>query len=179
MTMLRYFFEKSPEDQAYLFKNYAIADHPDCMSHQGHYPVIYLTLKQIKGTTFPEVEIQLRKLISQLYDLHSSIAGIVNTVIGKNDFAALRDGNSTIATLKSSLKELISTLYEYHQKPVIVLLDEYDSPLIDAWKHGYYDEMADFMRSWLGGGLKHENGRALYRAVVTGILRIAKESIFS
>ncbi|MFH0968395.1 MAG: AAA family ATPase, partial [Methanobacteriota archaeon] len=147
--------------------------------HQGQYPVIYLTLKQIKGSTFPEVEIQLRKLVSQMYDGHCSIAEILKTEIRKDDFDALRQGNSTIATLKSSLKELISTLYEYYQKPVIVLIDEYDSPLIEAWTHGYYDEMADFMRTWLGGGLKHENGRALSRAVVTGILRVAKESIFS
>jgi hypothetical protein len=179
MTMLRYFFEKSEEEQAYLFENYAIADHPECMYHQGQYPVIYLTLKQIKGITFQEVEIQLRKLVSQLYDRHNFIAEILKTEIGKSDFTALRHGNSTIATLKSSLKEIISILYEYHHKPVIVLIDEYDSPLIEAWTHGYYNEMAEFMRSWLGGGLKHENGRALYRAVVTGILRIAKESIFS
>ena len=179
MTMLRYFFEKIDENQAYLFDDCIIATYPKYMGFQGQYPVIYLTLKQIKGTTFPEVEIQLRKLISQMYDRHCSAADILKTEIGKNDFASLRHGNSTIATLKSSLKELISTLYEYYQKPVIVLLDEYDSPLIEAWTHGYYDEMAEFMRSWLGGGLKHEDGRALYRAVVTGILRIAKESIFS
>ena len=77
------------------------------------------------------------------------------------------------------MRDLISSLYSYHKKPVIVLIDEYDSPMIEAWTHDYYHEMAEFMRSWLGGGLKHENAHALYRAVITGILRIAKESIFS
>ena len=80
---------------------------------------------------------------------------------------------------ESSLKNLITYLHDYHQQPVVVLIDEYDSPMIEAWDKGYYRPMADFMRSWLGGGLKHVEGAAVYRSVVTGILRIAKESIFS
>ena len=77
------------------------------------------------------------------------------------------------------MKDLITDLPDYHQQPVVVLIDEYDSPMIEAWDKGYYRPMADFMRSWLGGGLKHVEGAAVYRSVVTGILRIAKESIFS
>ncbi len=83
------------------------------------------------------------------------------------------------ATLKASLKNLIEWLNTYHKKPIVILIDEYDSPMIEAFTNGYYQEMADFMQSWLGAGLKPENGQVLYRAVVTGILRIAKESIFS
>jgi len=179
MTMLRYFFEKSEEDRSYLFKDLAISDHPDCMKHQGQYPVIYLTLKQIRGETYPETELQLRKLVSEVYNLNSCATGILETEVARNDFDELKNGKSSLAALKSSLRDLISILYSYHGKPVIVLIDEYDSPMIEAWTHDYYDEMADFMRSWLGGGLKHENAQALYRAVITGILRIAKESIFS
>ncbi len=80
---------------------------------------------------------------------------------------------------ESSLKNPITYLHEYHQQPVVVLIDEYDSPMIEAWDKEYYPPMADFMRAWLGGGLKHVEGAAVYRSVVTGILRIAKESIFS
>lgn len=81
--------------------------------------------------------------------------------------------------LSLSLELLTLWLYEYHKKPVIILIDEYDTPMIEAWIRGYYDEMASFMREWLGAGLKQEHGHALFRAVITGILRIAKESIFS
>jgi len=179
MTMLRYFFERSEEDRQYLFKQCAISGLSQYMSHQGQYPVIYLTLKQIRGNNYPEAELQLRKTVSELYKLHAYAAVILDTDISRNDYEEIRNGNSTIAALKSSLRDLIVILYSYYKKPVIVLIDEYDSPMIEAWIHGYYDEMADFMRSWLGAGLKHENAQALFRAVITGILRVAKESIFS
>lgn len=179
MTMLRYFFEKSEDDRAYLFESLKISSFPDYMKHQGQYPVIYLTLKQIKGGNFEEAELQLRKLMSEQYTYHKSAAAILDTEIARRDFDEIRNGVSTIAALKSSLRDLVLILYTYHNKPVVILIDEYDNPMIDAWTHGYYSEMAEFMRAWLGGGLKHENALALYRAVVTGILRIAKESIFS
>lgn len=179
MTMLRYFFEISHEDRRYLFEDLAITDHPDCMKHQGQYPVIYLTLKQIRGETYPEAELQLRKLFSELYNRHSYVAEILDTEIARNDFEEIKNGRSSLAALKNSLRDLILVLYTYHKTPVIVLIDEYDSPMIEAWTHGYYLEMTEFMRSWLGGGLKPENAQALYRAVITGILRVAKESIFS
>lgn len=179
MTMLRYFFEKSEEDRSYLFEDLAILDHPEYMNHQGQYPVIYLTLKQIRGQTYQESELQLRKLVSELYNQNSYAGGILETEIARKDFDELINGRSSLAALKSSLRDLVSILYSYHKKPVIVLIDEYDSPMIEAWANDYYPEMAEFMRSWLGAGLKHENAQSLYRAVITGILRVAKESIFS
>ncbi len=179
MTMLRYFFERSDKDRGYLFQNLAIASYPDCMKHQGQYPVIYLTLKMIKGRTWLEAEAQLRKLMSRLYRLHIDAAEILDTDIAKQDFDELVNGKSSVAALKNSLYDLILILFQFHKKPVIVLIDEYDTPMIEGWQNGYYDEIAEFLRSWLGGGLKHENAHALYRAVITGILRVAKESIFS
>ena len=179
MTMLRYFFELSDDNRKYIFEDLAIADHFDCMKHQGQYPVIYITLKQIRGITYQESELQLRKMVSELYNFHAYAADILDTDISKRDFEELKNGYSSLAAIKDSLRDLILILYRYHQKPVIVLIDEYDSPMIEAWTNGYYPEMADFMRSWLGGGLKPENAHALYRAVITGILRVAKESIFS
>jgi hypothetical protein len=179
MTMLRYFFEKTEDNTASLFEGLEISHHPEYLKHQGQYPVIYITLKQIKGENFFEIDLQLRKLVSQLYTLHKPAAKILDNELTRSDFADLCNGTSTNAALKNSLRDLITTLYQYHKKPVIVLIDEYDSPLIESWTNGYYDEMTTFMRSWLGGGLKHDTASALYRAVVTGILRVAKESIFS
>jgi len=179
MTMLRYFFEKTDEKTVNLFEDLMISHYPEYMVHQDQYPVIYITLKQIKGENFTEIDLQLRNLVSQLYTLHKSAAVVLGNELIRSDFVNLCNGTSSNAVLKNSLRDLITTLYQYHKKPVIVLIDEYDSPLIEAWSNGYYDEMTAFMRSWLGGGLKHDTASALYRAVVTGILRVAKESIFS
>jgi hypothetical protein len=97
----------------------------------------------------------------------------------KKRFLRICREEGDIDDLYSSLKELILNCYQYYQKPVIVIIDEYDAPIIEAWTNGYYDKISQFMRFWLGGGLKHDNASALYRAVITGILRVAKESIFS
>ncbi len=177
MTMLRYFFEKTEDDKAYLFDGLAIAEDADAMAHQGQYPGIYMSLKSIRARSWEEAELQIVRKVGQLYrsfDLGESLAAAEAKHV-----EATRLEKADMPTLRDSLADLITYLYEHHKKPVIVLIDEYDSPVIEAWKNGYYEEMIDFMRSWLGGGLKHENGQALYRAVVTGILRVAKESVFS
>ena len=178
MTMLRYFFEKTEDDRAYLFNDCAIAKYPEYMEHQGKYPLIYISLKDVKGSTWEESRERLSEKIGELIYKADYLKSTLPTIY-KSGFDAISSRTADDAILKASLKNLIEWLYEYHKKHVIVLIDEYDSPMIEAWTNGYYQEMAEFMRSWLGAGLKHENSQALYRGVVTGILRIAKESIFS
>lgn len=178
MTMLRYFFERSEDSRAYLFKNCAIADFPEYMQHQGQYPIVYISLKDVKGSSWPESKARISEKLAELFIRSEHLVSTLHPIY-KSAYDAISLRTADDATLKSSLKNLIEWLYEYHKKPVIVLIDEYDSPMIEAFSNGYYDEMADFMRSWLGAGLKPEHGQVLYRAVVTGILRIAKKSIFS
>lgn len=178
MTMLRYFFEKSDEDHSNLFNDLSISAFPDYMVHQGQYPVIYLSLKNIKGTSWDGAKDQIIQIIGRC----CSQADLPLSQLKTEDREMLQSlvtyqPSDTILSL--SIKLLTLWLYEYHQKPVIVLIDEYDTPMIEAWSNGYYNEMAGFMRSWLGSGLKQDQGQVLYRAVVTGILRVAKESIFS
>jgi hypothetical protein len=178
MTMIRYFFEKSDENQAYLFEKYAIATYPQYMGHQGQYPVIYLTLKKIKGNTWADAKEQIIQMIGRC----CSSAYLSLSSLRPEDqeiYTSLVSFRPSDTILSISLELLTLWLYKFHKKPVIILIDEYDTPMIEAWTRGYYDEMATFMRAWLGAGLKQEHGHALYRAVVTGILRIAKESIFS
>jgi len=178
MTMLRYFFERSDESREYLFADCAIAGFPEYMQHQGQYPVIYISLKDLKRDSFEHFIEAVLAEIARLYLSFSEISEILSE--GSRDrFLRICKEEATTNDLYSSLKELIAYCYQYYKKPVIVLIDEYDSPMIEAFSNGYYDEMAAFMRSWLGAGLKPEHGQVLYRAVVTGILRIAKESIFS
>ena len=178
MTMLRYFFKKSDADHSGLFDGLEITKDDKAMLHQGQYPVIYMSLKDVKGPSWKDAKAKLKSKLAEAFRQHSEVTAILDN--GRADrFTAILKEQADVATMSMSLKELISHLYEFHNKPVIALIDEYDSPVIEAWKNGYYDEMIDFMRSWLGGGLKHENGLALYRAVITGILRVAKESVFS
>ena len=148
------------------------------MAHLGKYPTIHVSLKNVKGRTWEEARSQLMHLMVRLFLNHRE----VEEGLGEYDAECFRQicaGCADDATLKASLGDLVSHLFHHYGKPVVVLIDEYDSPVIDAWQLGYYDEMIDFMRAWLGAGLKHTEGQALYRGVVTGILRVARESIFS
>ena len=120
----------------------------------------------------------MRENIMTMYLAHSYLLDALSPA-QQEVFEAITLNKAEQTVFESSLKNLITYLHDYHQQPVVVLIDEYDSPMIEAWDKGYYRQMADFMRSWLGGGLKHVEGAAVYRSVVTGILRIAKESIFS
>ena len=178
MTMLRYFFEKSEEDRLALFSGLAIAADPDAMTRQGTCPVIYLSLKDIKGRNWTEARSMLCDRLAALYKEHNAVCASL-APDERDAFERLSNRTATNAEQKQSLKHLVTHLHTHHGQPVVLLIDEYDTPLIEAWQHGYYDEMVDFMRSWLGGGLKHEYAPALFRAVLTGILRVAKESIFS
>jgi len=178
LSMLRYFFEHTPDDHSYLFQDLAIASLPEVMAKQGKYPVIFLSLKDVKGNNWEESWTELRKNIRFLFRRHAYLLDSLESY-QRVDFNAVLVNTGHEDLFRSSLKDIIQYLYEYHRQPVVVLIDEYDSPMIEAWDKGYYHPMADFMRSWLGGGLKHVEGAAVYRSVVTGILRIAKESIFS
>lgn len=178
MSMLRYFFEKDAGNRRHLFDGLAVADDAETMAHQGRYPVIFLSLKNIKGPDWSVAGALIAEKIAGLYKSHSYLADKL-PADERRQFERLAARRAAPADLMSSLANLISHLHAYHGAPAVVLIDEYDSPVIEAWSRGYYDEMIDFMRCWLGAGLKHENGPALFRAVVTGILRVAKESIFS
>ena len=178
LSMLRYFFEQSAEDRSYLFGDLAIASMPEVMAQRGKYPVIFLSLKDVKGQDWAISQEKLREITRSLYHRHLAIVESL-TPDRQADFQAILSGKSDEALLENSLKNLIAFLADYHQQPVVVLIDEYDSPMIEAWEKGYYRQMADFMRAWLGGGLKPVEGTSVYRSVVTGILRVAKESIFS
>mgnify|MGYP006279869453 CR=1 FL=1 len=178
LSMLRYFFEKSEQTRRELFEGLRITEDADAMQHQGRYPVISLSLKSVRAHTWADARNKLGKKIADLYLAYDELEDTLPK-IHRSAFRDICEGTADDPTLHASLANLISYLHDYHGEPVIVLLDEYDTPIIQAWEHGYYDEMIEFMRCWLGEGLKHEDGSALYRAVVTGILRVARESIFS
>ena len=160
MTMLKYFFEKSEEERSYLFSGRKITDYPECMAHLGQYPVIYISLKDVKGSSWQESRARISEKLAELTILHEYLRSSLHPAYHQ-EYDALVSRTADDATLKASLKNLSGWLYSSYEKPVVILIDEYDTPMIEAFSHGYYDQMADFMRSWLGAGLKPDNARGV------------------
>lgn len=182
MSMLRYFFEIGTDaklfDGLYIAKNEKL-----CEAYLGKYPVISISIKDVDGFTFDKAMYSLVEVIANeagrfLYLLDSDKL----TAEDKDQYRAMisvRDGLYTMDAkiLESSLKKLSELLYKHYEKKVIILIDEYDVPLSKAFNNGYYKEMVGLIRALFGKALKTND--ALFMAVLTGCLRISKESIFT
>jgi hypothetical protein len=178
LSMLRYFFEKTEEPTRDLFKGLAIEQDAECMAHQGQYPVVFLTFKDVKEGNWESCYKKIQEILSDEFKRHKYLLdGDFLMPQEKKDFSELVNRTSSQVTCENSLKNLSSYLAKYHNKRPIILIDEYDSPIHAGFKHGYYDEIVGFMRGFLCAGLKDNSN--LEFSVMTGILRIAKESIFS
>ena len=182
MSMLRCFFETG-RDPA-LFGGLAIAENQSlCDAYLGKFPVIFLTLKDVDGLSFDAAKYQLVELIGKEARRHEDLRNSAKLdETDKAAFAALTDFSGgkyrmDDDTLYGSLQTLSALLHKHYQKKVIILIDEYDVPLDKAFQNGYYREMVTLIRSLLGKALK--TNEALQLAVLTGCLRISKESIFT
>ena len=178
LSMLRYFFEKGEEDTSYLFKDLQIWKNEKYRALQGQFPVIFITLKDVKHLSWEETFSSLRALIGKEFERHSYLLeGTILTQREKEDYLRItcREGGKTL--IEKSLLLLSEWLHRYHNKEVILLIDEYDTPAHAAYVGKYYDTLISFLRNWLSAGLK--DNIYLERGVLTGILRIAIESIFS
>ncbi len=183
MSMLRYFFEKTDEDNSYLFDGLNISKAGEkYISCCGQYPVISISLKSMSKETFQKNMDVFRTLISAEFIRHkgilkSDIFSDVTHESYKEDFINICNKRGEDNIYELSLKFLCDLLYEIHQKKVIILIDEYDVPLQNAWLRGFYNEMVDFIRSLFDVALKTND--SLEFGVLTGCLRISKESIFT
>ena len=178
LSMLRYFFEKTQQDTSYLFRPLKIWQDEKCRSLQGQFPVIFISLKDIKHASWEETFTSLQGLISEAFRLHPYLLDdSVLDGLEKQQYQtiAYEQGDQTL--YEQSLKLLTKWLCRYHKQRAILLIDEYDTPAHAAYIGGYYDKLIGFLRNWLSGGLKDNS--FLEKGVLTGILRIAKESIFS
>ena len=175
MSMLRYFYDISGKDtNRKLFKNLYI-ENSATIKEQGKYPVIFISFKDIKALTIEEMYSQVRTLISEIYDNYKFLRENLDErdrVIFDKIWTEDKSGNYF-----NSLKQLAKYLKEYYNQDVILLIDEYDTPMVSAYENGYYDEIKSFFTGLFGSALK-ENP-ALKKAVLTGIMRISKENIFS
>ena len=178
LSMLRTFFEKTNEDTGSLFHALKIWQQEKFRALQGEYPVIFFSFKDVKHASWEETFKSLRRLIAEEFERHSEI--LEDDLLSEKEKELYRkilfeDEDQTL--IERSLFFLTKWLHLYHKKRVILLIDEYDTPAHAAYVGGYYNTLISFLRNWLSGGLKDNS--SLERSVLTGILRIAKESLFS
>ncbi len=179
MDMLRTFFEKTDADTSVYFKNKNIwACGKKYRSHQGKYPVIFLSFKDIKCDTWEETFDAIKDLFSKEASRHSELKS--TDVFNEYEEAYIEkilSGTATPVELSVALANLSMMLHKYHGVAPIIIIDEYDTPIQQGHIKGFYDEIIGFMRNLFSGGLK--DNKHLTYGFLTGILRVAKESIFS
>ena len=175
MSMLKYFFDvEKAEENRKLFNDLYIENSP-VIEEQGKYPVIFISMKEIKGNTFEELKYNLRIYMSNLYDQYKHIISSLSER-DKNRFDKIWYGDIDGAYI-DSLNFLSKILQEYYNKQAVVLIDEYDAPIIAAYEHGYYDEAITFFKGLYSSVLKTNPN--LKMGVMTGIVRVAQAGIFS
>lgn len=180
LSMLKYFFEISELDTSILFKDLAIWQAgEEYQKEQGQYPVIYLTLKDIKKNTMMDCWESLMIKIAEEYRRHAYLLDQNKDVsdIDIKDFYGILSRSAGNMDYENALAFLSRLLCQYHKKPVVILIDEYDTPIHHAYTRGFFHEMIDCMKGFLGAGLK--GNPYLKMGVITGIYQVAKESIFS
>ncbi len=178
LTMLRWFFEKRDENLWPLFEGLHVARAGEqYRAHFQKYPVIFVSFKGTKANTWDECRQKIRKVVREMFKTHQeSIAGRLDEY-DQAEFIAVLNGTANDVAYQQALYNLTKYLHQVHGKRPIVLIDEYDAPIHAGYAHGYYDNATSFCRSFYEAGLK--DNQYLERAVMTGILRVARESIFS
>jgi hypothetical protein len=181
MSLLHHFFAKevTGKPTKHLFEHLEIAKHPEFMKYQGQYPVIFLTFKDIKSESFEEAFLNVQELMQNAYREHETAVMSSESLSKsyKKKYQSFLEEKVSVAHMNMALKNLIYYVHEAYGVKPIVLIDEYDTPIQAAYINQHYKKIVEFMRKFLSAGLK--DNPYLEKAVLTGILRISKESIFS
>ena len=176
MSMLKYFFDvKNKDENRKLFEGLNISK-SEYFDMQGNFPVISVSFKKYQEKDWKNGFDMIKDIISGLYDEFEFVKEKLSTR-KKKKFDSILMEEANLANWKNSLADLSNYLYDFYGKKVIVLIDEYDQPIINSYIEGYYDETIDFFKSFYGAVLK--DNEYLEMGVMTGILRVAKENIFS
>lgn len=177
MDMLKCFFSNQYRDQGQLFEGLNIWKEEKYQQLQGTYPVIYLSFADVKQTNYKDAVLKIKKIITDVYQQYIELAGWEGlTEVQVRQFQSV-DPYMDDVTAQCALKDLSGYLYRYYEKKVIILLDEFDTPMQEAYIHGYWNEFTAFIRSLFNAAFK--TNPYLNRAMMTGITRVSKESIFS
>ena len=176
MSMLKYFFDvKNKDENRKLFEGLNISK-SEYFDMQGNFPVISVSFKKYQEKDWKNGFDMIKDIISGLYDEFEFVKEKLSAR-KKKKFDSILMEEANLANWKNSLADLSNYLYDFYGKKVIVLIDEYDQPIINSYIEGYYDETIDFFKSFYGSVLK--DNEYLEMGVMTGILRVAKENIFS
>ena len=176
MSMLKYFFDiKNREENKKIFKDLYI-EKTEAFKEQGQYPVIFLSLKDLKALTWEQMEKAIKSAISRLFSEYKYLLNDLDK-FDTLTFENILLKNTELEDLKEALKFLTRILYEKYNKKVVVLIDEYDSPLVSAYINGYYEKAKDFFKTFYSSVLKDNS--YLQMGVLTGIIRVIKAGIFS
>ena len=175
LSTLRHFVEKSDADAATLFEGTQVWSSEPARRHFQRYPVIELTFKDVKPRRWNDCLDDIRQVIAGAFRSHRKILEADGEIA--ETAASILAANSSLAGLKTALRWLSDRLAAHYGERVVILIDEYDTPIHAGFTHGYYEDVIEFFRSFLSGGLK--DNPHLFKGVLTGILRVAKESIFS
>ena len=176
MSMLKYFFDiKNREENKEIFKDLYI-EKTEAFKEQGQYPVIFLSLKDLKALTWEQMEKAIKSVISRLFSEYKYLLNDLDK-FDTLTFENILLKNTELEDLKEALKFLTRILYEKYNKKVVVLIDEYDSPLVSAYINGYYEKAKDFFKTFYSTVLKDNS--YLQMGVLTGIIRVIKAGIFS
>ncbi|WP_173655080.1 AAA family ATPase [Sharpea azabuensis] len=178
MSMIYYFFSNKEKENSYLFDGLNIQHNSEAMKHQNQYPVIFLSLKEMTNLSY---ERQLNAFSNIIYELLEKNLELLEsdhlTDITKNKLNSLHSETASIEDLSTSLRIISQAMFAHYHEKVIILIDEYDVPMQAAYQNDYYDKMVDFLRSVFSSSLKTND--ALEKGIMTGCLRISKESIFT
>ena len=178
MSMLYYFFSNKEKENAYLFDGLNISKNKEALKHQNQYPVIFISLKDMKESKIENQLVKFSYIIARLLDQFEDI--LDDDIFNEREKKLLKRYHLNTASkneLSESLLTISLCLRKYYHQKVIILIDEYDVPLQAAYQHNYYDEMVEFLRNVFSSSLKTND--ALEKGIMTGCLRISKESIFT
>ena len=178
MSMLQRFFEATEKSNAYLFDGLKIAAYPEYMAYQGKYPVISISLKSMKQASYTDAFYMYKNLIAKEYEKHKIILESDKILDSEKEvFQNIMEQRADQNVYLNSIRTLSDILAKYYEKNVIILIDEYDVPLENAYHEGFYDDMTNLIRSCFESALK--TNPSLEFAVLTGCLRVSRESIFT
>ena len=180
LSMLHHFWAEDVDGESTkgLFEGLNISKDLSCMEHQGKYPVVFISFKDVKQPSFELAIKKIAVIMAATYRKYRSI--FTSSKITKDDLDyvnAILEQKVDRVNLENSIKRLLELLFKYYKKQPILLIDEYDTPIQEGYLKGYYQELIEFFRNFLSEPLK--DNTLLNRAILTGILRVSKESLFS
>jgi len=178
LSLLNYFFEKKDQDESVLFEGLAIKKSTVFKKNFSKYPVIYITFKDVKNESFEASLTKIEILIHEIIQQHSYLLNWEKlSPVASQLFEKIINQKAKKENYEDSLKIISNQLERYHNRQTVILIDEYDTPIHSGYVNNFYEEITSFMRNLLSGAFKDNS--SLFKGVITGTLRVAKESIFS